>query len=69
MGLYIGSTGKRKVYMDGIVYRLNLYSTAPNTNGVRLISFDGLALTDSNGNYLTVGDDGFDDTSITTSDG
>lgn len=45
MALYLGSSGKRKIILNGVVYRLNLFN-------VRLLSSDNYILTDSNGTYL-----------------
>ena len=52
MALYLGSN-KIKINLDGVVYYLNLYSTTPITNGVRLLSSENYILKDSNGLYLT----------------
>ena len=53
MALYLGSSEKLKITLNNIVYYLNLYSTKPITNGIRLLSSDGYTLKDSNGLYLT----------------
>jgi hypothetical protein len=53
MGLYLGNSGTRKVILNGAVYRLNLYTKIPITNGMILLSSDDYTLKDSNGNYLT----------------
>ena len=53
MALYLGSSEKQKVILDGKTYYLNLYSSAPITNGTRLLSSDGYILKDSSGLYLT----------------
>lgn len=57
MALYVGSEEKRKVILDGVVYRFNLFTTAPITNFIRLLSLDNYTLKDSNGLYLTVEED------------
>jgi hypothetical protein len=54
MALYVGSEEKRKVILDGVVYRFNLFTTAPITNFIRLLSSDNYTLKDSSGLYLTV---------------
>lgn len=52
MALYLGNKGKVKVILSGIVYYLNLYTAAPITNGVRLLSLDNYILKDSKGLYI-----------------
>lgn len=52
MALYLGSSEKLKIYLDGVAYRLNLPTIISNTNGIRLLSSDNYILTDSNGLYL-----------------
>lgn len=54
MALYLGSSEKLKVTINDIVYRFNLYSQTPITNGIRLLSSDGYTLKDVNSMYLTV---------------
>ena len=55
MGLYLGSGNQSlKIILDGVVYKLNLYSTAPITNGIVLISSDNYVLKDIDDQYLTV---------------
>lgn len=55
MGLYLGSGNQSlKIILNGVVYKLNLYSTAPITNGIVLISSDNYILKDVNDQYLTV---------------
>lgn len=54
MALYLGSSGKRIVILDGVVYRLNLFSNTALTNGARLLSLDNYILKGSDGMYLTV---------------
>ena len=53
MALYLGSGGKRKIVLNGVTYCLNLFSTTPITNGIRLLSSENYVLKDSNGIYLT----------------
>lgn len=53
MALYLGSSEKLKINLDGIAYYLNLFSEIPITNGVRLLYSEGYILKDSNGLYLT----------------
>lgn len=53
MALYLGSSGDLKVILNGVVYHLNLFSSTPITNGIRLLSSEGYILKDSNGLYLT----------------
>lgn len=53
MALYLGSYGKRKIIINNVVYNLNLFSTTPIINGVKLLSSDNYTLRDSNGLYLT----------------
>jgi hypothetical protein len=54
MALYIGSSEKKKIYLDGALRRLNIFSTTPIINGTKLLSSDDLILKDSQGVYLTV---------------
>lgn len=56
MAFYIGSN-KQKIVSDGMTYCLNLYTSTPITNGIRLLSLDGYTLKDKNGLYLTVKED------------
>lgn len=53
MALYLGSSNKLKINLDGVVYCLNLYSTTPITNRIRLLSLENYILKDANGLYLT----------------
>lgn len=57
MALYLGSSGKQKIVLDGNVYYLNLFTNIVITNGDTLISLDNYILKDSNGLYLTVKED------------
>lgn len=54
MALYLGSSDKLKLYWDDTLYRFNLFTKTPITNGIRLLSFDNFILKDSSGLYLTV---------------
>ena len=54
MALYLGSSEKLKINIDGVVYCLNLLFDAPVENGIRLLSSEGFFLKDSNGLYLTI---------------
>ena len=54
MALYLGSSGKRKVVLDGVLYCLNFFTTTPLTNHIMLLSSDDYILKDANGSYLTV---------------
>jgi hypothetical protein len=58
MALYLGNSEKLKFNLSGAVYNLNLFSTTPITNGVRLLSSDNYILKDSNGIYLTTKEKG-----------
>lgn len=51
MALYLGSNGRRKVVLDGVVYRLNASITATVVDSI-LLSSDNYTLKDSNGIYL-----------------
>lgn len=57
MALYLGSSGKQKVNIDGVVYCLNLYSTTDISDSIRLLSSDNYILKDFNGLYLTAKED------------
>ena len=52
MALYLGSSEKRKVILDGVVYRFNLFTSTPIANFIRLLSSDNYVLKDSKGLYL-----------------
>lgn len=54
MALYLGNGEKVKINLDCVAHYLNLFSTTPITNGIRLLSLDNYILKDSNGLYLTV---------------
>lgn len=53
MSLYFGKN-RVKINLDRNVYYLNLFPIMPITTGIRLLSSEGYALKDSNGNYLTI---------------
>jgi hypothetical protein len=55
MALYLGGS-KVKINLGGVVYRLNLFTATPITNGVRLLSSDDYILKDINKLYLTTKD-------------
>lgn len=57
MALYLGSSEGLKIYLNGVEYCLNLYSTVPITNGIRLLSSEDYILKDSSGLYLTAKED------------
>lgn len=52
MALYLGSE-IIKVNINGVVYKLNLFSTTPIFNGISLLSSESYILKDANGIYLT----------------
>jgi hypothetical protein len=54
MALYLGGSEELKLILDGVVYRLNLFTSAPVSDFIRLLSSDNYTLQDSNGLYLTV---------------
>lgn len=58
MALYLGNSEKLKVYLDGAVYLLNLFSKTPITNGIKLKSLDKYVLKDNNGIYITTKEEG-----------
>jgi hypothetical protein len=51
MALYLGSTGKRKVILNDVVYCLNASMMSPIVDNI-LLSSDNYILKDSNGIYL-----------------
>lgn len=57
MAIYIGSSEKQKIILDGVVYRINFFTSTPITNSIRLLSSDNYTIQDSEGLYLTVGED------------
>ena len=54
MALYLGSSEKQKIVLDGNTYFMNLFSKILITNGDVLLSSDNYILKDSNGLFLTV---------------
>lgn len=56
MALYLGSD-KVKINLENIICHLNLFSTPPITNGVRLLSNDNYILKDLNNLYVTSKED------------
>lgn len=56
MALYLGGE-KVKINLDGVTYKLEMWSDPPITNGIRLVSSDGYILIDANGRYLTTKED------------
>ena len=52
MAIYVGGQ-KWKLIVGGNVFSLNIPSSTPITNGVRLLSSDDFILKDINGLYLT----------------
>lgn len=54
MALYLGSSEKQKIVLDGNTYFMNLFSKTLITNGDVLLSSDNYILKDSNGLFLTV---------------
>lgn len=53
MALYLGGSEKLKISINNVAYLLNLFSTIPITNGIRLLSSDDYILKDSNELYVT----------------
>ena len=54
MGLYLGNSGRLKLILNGVVYKVNVYTGTQAINGVRLLSSDDYILKDINGEYLTI---------------
>lgn len=52
MSLYLGNSKKIKIYLNNVVYCLNLFSEISITNGDILLSSDNYILKDSSGVYL-----------------
>ena len=52
MATYLGDD-KIKININGVVYKLNLFSTTPIFNGISLLSSESYILKDANGIYLT----------------
>ena len=57
MAIYVGNSEKLKVNLGVVTCCLNFFSVVPITNGIRLLSSDGLVLKDSRGLYLTTKED------------
>lgn len=57
MALYLGSSEKLVININNVIYHLNIFSTTPIVNGIKLLSSDGYILKDSNGLYLTSKED------------
>jgi hypothetical protein len=55
MAIYIGGK-KCRLYINGILYKINIPTFIPITNGIRLLSSDDFILMDSNGTYLIPND-------------
>ena len=51
MALYLGSSEKQKIILNGATYLLNMF-TQTIDDGIRLLSSDDYILRDSNGLYL-----------------
>ena len=52
MALYLGSSEKLKINLNGVVYCLNLLTKTSPSNRIVLLSSDNCILMDSNGLYL-----------------
>lgn len=52
MAVYLGSSGERKVILDGVVYDVNWISATPIIDSIVLLSSDDYILKDINGTYL-----------------
>ena len=57
MALYLGSSDKQKIILDGKTYYLNLFSKIIITNNDILLSSDNYIIKDLNGLFLTVKED------------
>ena len=53
MALYLGSSDKLKINLNGVTYCLNLFADPPITNGIRLLSSEGYILKDLDNLYVT----------------
>lgn len=55
MALYLGNSEELKIYINGVRYKMNLYSELmkPVVEGIMLLSSEGYILKDTNGLYLT----------------
>lgn len=56
MALYLGNSNKLNINLNGIIYRLNLFSIDNTTSDVRLLSSDNYIIQDSGGIYLIPSD-------------
>lgn len=56
MAFYIAGK-KYRIMTDGKAYDMQLFSSIPITNGIRLFSFDDYMLKDINGLFLTAKED------------
>lgn len=54
MALYLGNSGKKKIYLGNILRNLHILSANIIVNGTKLLSSDNLTLKDCNGVYLTI---------------
>lgn len=52
MNLYLNNK-KYKLYLNGVLCRINLLISEIISSGIRLLSSDGITLRDKNGFYLT----------------
>lgn len=52
MALAMGND-KVRIYLDGVLYRLNLYSATPIANGILLVTADDYIIKDVNGLFIT----------------
>lgn len=57
MALYLGSSEKLKINLDGVAYCLNIFSVLPTIDDVILSSLDDCLLKDLNGLYLVPKED------------
>ena len=57
MAVYLGNN-QVQIYINSILYKLNLHSTTPILNGDKLLSLDNYILKDLNGLYLTAKKEG-----------
>ena len=53
MALYLGNSGKLKLILNGVAYKINVYTGESVINGDKLLSSDNYILKDSSGCYLT----------------
>lgn len=57
MAIYLGSSEKLNLNVDGVTCYINLFFETPAINKIKLLSFDGYLLKDSNGVYLIAKED------------